>query len=71
MGEAGEGGMCAYSTRVGWEGREHPFCSVWGAHVGPVPLCTMITVQGSLQGDISRFSPRELPEQVSRIMCKL
>lgn len=40
------------------------------AGIGLVPLCPMATVEGPLQGGLSRFHLRELPEKIS-LTCKL
>lgn len=48
-------------------GQETSFLFHQKAGIGLVPLCPMVTVEGALQGSLSRFHLRELPEQISLI----
>lgn len=62
-----------------WDGRARSLLFVpskghtWadGRETTLVPLCPMIIVEGPLQGGLSRFHVRELPEHMSLILHKL
>lgn len=61
MGEAVEGGIWGYSTRIGWEGREDPFCSIWGARVGWCRTGTILS--HNLCGRITAGGPKQVQSE--------